>query len=83
MSSASGYLFREGDVLSYWEEVYWSDGSDLDDDDSREMFLGVINLSTLEYERMNGYGTTYTFDLNEKNAKRKKENPDFSDWIKA
>jgi hypothetical protein len=82
LASASGYFFSEGDVLAYWEEVYCSDGSDLDDD-STEMFLGVINLSTLEYKRMKGDGTTYTFDLNEKNAKRKEENPDFSDWIKS
>jgi hypothetical protein len=86
MASASGYFFPEGDLLECWEEVYCSDGADLEEDDEgdpRESYLGVINLSTLVYERMNGYGTTYAFNLKEKNAKRKNENPDFSDWIKS
>jgi len=85
MASASGYFFPEGDLLEYWEEVYCSDGADLENNeefDPRALFLGVINLSTISYFRLNGYGETYEFNLNETDSHKKIENPDFTDWIK-
>ena len=85
LASASGYYFQEGNLVAYWEEVYCSDGSKLEDDDEfdpRSFFLGVIDMSDHTYLRLNGYGESYEFNLNESDSEKKDENPDFTDWIK-
>jgi hypothetical protein len=85
LASASGCFFQDRDLAAYWEEVYCSDGANLEEDedfDFRSIFLGVINLSDRTYFRLNGYGETYEFNLNETDSHKRTENPDFTDWIK-